>query len=229
MGFRYPLPPPPRPLAMHSCASIGAMTPCLHTQYQYKDDTGNTVQISRGKVKDAKRQFAHQVQLRLCLPCNPNISVKVRPTRHIPLHPSPFDAWISRASGWECEKWLAHLGLPIPCFSHSTCCGGLKPRHQPLDAVAESPAINHSKVTDPLPRQVFKTGRLQIAGCKDEGTCNKIVRHVINCLNTIQVPSESCHTLSLLPLPPPGASRPRLISPGPGSGASGETPREACV
>ena len=28
-------------------------------------------------------------------------------------------------------------------------------------------------------------GRLQIAGCKDEGTCNKIVRHVINCLNNI--------------------------------------------
>jgi hypothetical protein len=77
--------------------------------YQYKDDQGNTIQISRGKVKDAKRQFAHQVQLRLSLPCNPNISVKV-----------------------------------------------------------------------------FKTGRLQIAGCKDEGTCNKIVRHVINCLNGIQ-------------------------------------------
>jgi hypothetical protein len=33
--------------------------------------------------------------------------------------------------------------------------------------------------------QVFKTGRLQIAGCKDEGTCNKIVRHVLNCLNSI--------------------------------------------
>lgn len=76
--------------------------------YQYKDDQGNMVCISRGKVKDAKRQFAHQVQLRLCLPCNPNISVKV-----------------------------------------------------------------------------FKTGRLQIAGCKDEGTCNKIVRHVLNCLNSI--------------------------------------------
>lgn len=76
--------------------------------YQYKDDTGNMVGISRGKVKDAKRQFAHQVQLRLCMQCNPNISVKV-----------------------------------------------------------------------------FKTGRLQIAGCKDEGTCNKIVRHVINCLNNI--------------------------------------------
>mmetsp|Transcript_16493 Transcript_16493/g.32566 ORF Transcript_16493/g.32566 Transcript_16493/m.32566 type:complete len:358 (+) Transcript_16493:78-1151(+) len=81
--------------------------------YQYKDETGATVQISRGKVKDAKRQFAHQVQLRLCLPCNPNISVKV-----------------------------------------------------------------------------FKTGRLQIAGCKDEGTCNKIVRHVINCLNAIHVPAH---------------------------------------
>mmetsp|Transcript_25353 Transcript_25353/g.51631 ORF Transcript_25353/g.51631 Transcript_25353/m.51631 type:complete len:351 (-) Transcript_25353:142-1194(-) len=77
--------------------------------YQYKDEQGNTIHISRGKVKDAKRQFAHQVQLRLCLPCNPNISVKV-----------------------------------------------------------------------------FKTGRLQIAGCKDEGTCNKIVRHVIDCLNRIQ-------------------------------------------
>jgi hypothetical protein len=29
--------------------------------YQYKDEAGNTVHISRGKVKDAKRQFAHQV------------------------------------------------------------------------------------------------------------------------------------------------------------------------
>lgn len=76
--------------------------------YQYKNESGQTVFISRGKVKEAKRQFAHQVQLRLALPCNPNISVKV-----------------------------------------------------------------------------FKTGRLQIAGCKDEGTCNKIVRHVINCLNSI--------------------------------------------
>ena len=43
----------------------------------YKDETGNMVAISRGKVKDAKRQFAHQVQLRLCMQCNPNISVKV--------------------------------------------------------------------------------------------------------------------------------------------------------
>lgn len=81
--------------------------------YQYKDEAGQTVHISRGKVKDAKRQFAHQVQLRLSLPCNPNISVKV-----------------------------------------------------------------------------FKTGRLQIAGCKDEGTCNKIVRHVIDCLNRIQATPE---------------------------------------
>ena len=31
--------------------------------YQYKDDSGNMVAISRGKVKDAKRQFAHQVQV----------------------------------------------------------------------------------------------------------------------------------------------------------------------
>eukprot|EP00960_Hanusia_phi_P044511 756685-Hanusia_phi.AAC.1 len=76
--------------------------------YQYKDENGSSVTISRGKVKDAKRQFAHQVQLRLSMQCNPNISVKV-----------------------------------------------------------------------------FKTGRLQIAGCKDEGTCNKIVRHVINSLNNI--------------------------------------------
>ncbi len=29
--------------------------------YQYKDEQGNTIYISRGKVKDAKRQFAHQV------------------------------------------------------------------------------------------------------------------------------------------------------------------------
>jgi len=86
--------------------------------YQYKDDTGNMVAISRGKVKDAKRQFAHQVQLRLCMQCNPNISVKV-----------------------------------------------------------------------------FKTGRLQIAGCKDEGTCNKIVRHVINCLNNIYHHVPNGHTV----------------------------------
>eukprot|EP00292_Cryptomonas_paramecium_P010325 CAMPEP_0113716790 /NCGR_PEP_ID=MMETSP0038_2-20120614/34112_1 /TAXON_ID=2898 /ORGANISM="Cryptomonas paramecium" /LENGTH=273 /DNA_ID=CAMNT_0000644405 /DNA_START=85 /DNA_END=902 /DNA_ORIENTATION=+ /assembly_acc=CAM_ASM_000170 len=76
--------------------------------YQYKNEAGQTVFISRGKVKEAKRQFAHQVQLRLALQCNPNISVKV-----------------------------------------------------------------------------FKTGRLQIAGCKDEGSCNKIVRHVVQCLNSI--------------------------------------------
>ena len=77
--------------------------------YQYKDETGNNVSITRGKVKDAKRQFAHQVQLRLCLPANPNISVKV-----------------------------------------------------------------------------FKTGRLQIAGCKDEPTCKSIIEHVLKTLNSIQ-------------------------------------------
>jgi TATA-box binding protein (TBP) (component of TFIID and TFIIIB) len=77
--------------------------------YQYKNGAGNSVTISRGKVKDAKRQFAHQVQLRLCLPSNPNISVKV-----------------------------------------------------------------------------FKTGRLQIAGCKDEPTCKIIIQHVLEALNSIQ-------------------------------------------
>ena len=77
--------------------------------YQYKDESGNTVIISRGKVKDAKRQFAHQVQLRLSLPSNPNISVKV-----------------------------------------------------------------------------FKTGRLQIAGSKDEPTCKIIIHNVLAALNSIQ-------------------------------------------
>jgi len=77
--------------------------------YQYKDETGESISISRGKVKEAKRQFAHQVQLRLQLPANPNISVKV-----------------------------------------------------------------------------FKTGRLQIAGCKDEPTCKAIIVLVLAALNHIQ-------------------------------------------
>lgn len=77
--------------------------------YQYKDEGGQSVLITQGKVKDAKRQFAHQVQLRLSLPANPNISVKV-----------------------------------------------------------------------------FKTGRLQIAGCKDEPTCKSIIEHVLACLNGLQ-------------------------------------------
>ena len=77
--------------------------------YQYKDEQGKNVFISRGKVKDAKRQFAHQVQLRLSLPSNPNISVKV-----------------------------------------------------------------------------FKTGRLQIAGCRDEPTCKMIIECVLEALNNLQ-------------------------------------------
>ena len=87
----------------------GATEGVIGLSYQYKNAKGEQVMISRGKVKEAKRQFAHQVQLRLCLPANPNISVKV-----------------------------------------------------------------------------FKTGRLQIAGCKDEPTCKSIIEHVINTLNTIQ-------------------------------------------
>lgn len=66
--------------------------------YQYKDDNGNMVAISRGKVKDAKRQFAHQVQLRLCMQCNPNISVKVFKTGRLQVQFSPEHARAFNAS-----------------------------------------------------------------------------------------------------------------------------------
>ena len=45
----------------------------------------------------------------------------------------------------------------------------------------------------------MSAGRLQIAGCKDEGTCNKIVRHVVNCLNSIY---EGSRDGAVTPPPP---------------------------
>jgi hypothetical protein len=47
----------------------------LSCQYKMKD--GQEQIVVRGKVKEAKRHFAHQAQLRLSLPGSPNISVKV--------------------------------------------------------------------------------------------------------------------------------------------------------
>eukprot|EP00293_Proteomonas_sulcata_P009094 CAMPEP_0184306380 /NCGR_PEP_ID=MMETSP1049-20130417/15390_1 /TAXON_ID=77928 /ORGANISM="Proteomonas sulcata, Strain CCMP704" /LENGTH=284 /DNA_ID=CAMNT_0026618623 /DNA_START=93 /DNA_END=947 /DNA_ORIENTATION=+ len=65
--------------------------------------------VRRGQVKDARRHFAHQAQLRLCLSSSPNISLKV-----------------------------------------------------------------------------FSTGRLQIAGCRDEKSCIQAVNEVVKALNKIQ-------------------------------------------
>lgn len=66
--------------------------------YQYKDEQGNTIHISRGKVKDAKRQFAHQVcAFFLFLPSTPMFSE--RPDIPISRHrPNPCKTDITKTA-----------------------------------------------------------------------------------------------------------------------------------
>ncbi len=49
----------------------------IHMHICTQTESGQEKVVVRGKVKDAKRHFAHQAQLRLSLPGSPNISVKV--------------------------------------------------------------------------------------------------------------------------------------------------------
>ena len=107
--------------------------------YQYKDDNGNMVAISRGKVKDAKRQFAHQVQLRLCMQCNPNISVKVFKTGRLQVQFS--------LRACPCVQRLLHPVGPASC-SHlfvRPCGAALRGRHGARATMTSTPRARQSQ------------------------------------------------------------------------------------
>eukprot|EP00960_Hanusia_phi_P037083 752712-Hanusia_phi.AAC.4 len=123
--------------------------------YQYKDDNGATVQLSRGG-DDAGDEDGE--------------------------YDDEYDDGVGRLRQSErckttvCSSGVVMITLESQARLTSACQVQLRL------SLACNPNISVKVKT----RRVFKTGRLQIAGCKDEGTCNKIVRHVLNCLNSIQ-------------------------------------------
>ena len=119
-----------------------------------------------------------QVQLRLALPCNPNISVKVFKTgacRNFSLLCIPCTASLFGPRRQAC--WADLIFVDV------TYVGGCSVLSRTLPDLSvprrQQQALGWALTMG------CGAGRLQIAGCKDEGTCNKIVRHVINCLNSI--------------------------------------------